>query len=109
MMDSKRQRVSYFISSFSNIKAVLIDFGCALKRKNSKQVVGTPQYVAPEVLHQPEEGYDSRVDLFSLGLVYYWILNRGRDLYKRGLNFTEYANENMTNVIIFFKKILLFG
>lgn len=51
------------------------DFGIArtMKRSNLGTMVGTYSYMAPEVfLNHP---YDHRVDVYSLGMVLYWILN----------------------------------
>jgi fused-like protein len=53
----------------------LVDFGLAATQANPcevGQIVGSPGYVAPEILHQ--QPYDHRVDLFSLGCVLYTIL-----------------------------------
>ena len=66
---------------------MLIDFGFTIKGDNSKQNLGTPQYFAPEVLFPPKDGYDSRVDLFSLGSVHYRLL-AGKNLYEHYVKFT---------------------
>jgi serine/threonine protein kinase len=55
------------------------DFGIARKLDSSggnmtMTSVGTPNYVAPEVLSGV---YDERADIYSLGLVLYQLLNRG--------------------------------
>jgi len=54
----------------------LIDFGSC--RRNEKDellhgVYGTSYYVAPEVLEQ--EGYDNRVDVWSVGVLMYILLS----------------------------------
>ncbi len=59
-------------------RAKLIDFGAMTSHGVSVDVVGTPPFVAPEVLQlQP---LDSRVDLFSLGALAYFLLS-GRHAY----------------------------
>eukprot|EP00929_Paragymnodinium_shiwhaense_P017782 TRINITY_DN12752_c0_g1_i1.p1 TRINITY_DN12752_c0_g1~~TRINITY_DN12752_c0_g1_i1.p1 ORF type:complete len:592 (-),score=122.43 TRINITY_DN12752_c0_g1_i1:114-1889(-) len=40
----------------------------------AKTHCGTPEYWAPEVVNPPPNGYDSRVDLWSLGVVLYVML-----------------------------------
>jgi serine/threonine protein kinase len=55
-------------------KVKLIDFGLAATEDHPCErgtIVGSPQYIAPEILNN--EGYDRRVDLFSLGSVLYTI------------------------------------
>lgn len=51
------------------------DFGIARVMDHAGYATrtGTPLYVAPEVYHGQE--YDHTVDLYSLGLVLYWLLN----------------------------------
>ena len=50
---------------------MIVDFGSALRKDKSHEFAGTPDYMAPEIITCGKEGYDSRVDLFSLGIVYY--------------------------------------
>ncbi|MBI1374865.1 MAG: protein kinase [Phycisphaera sp.] len=55
--------------------AKLLDFGVAQFRENSKgkkKVVGTPYYVAPEVVKQ--EAVDHRSDIYSLGCTLFYML-----------------------------------
>lgn len=63
------------VSDFGNYK--LGDFGVAkLSQGNSTATTyaGTPPYMAPEVSRH--EHYGSTADLYSLGLVLYWMMNR---------------------------------
>ena len=60
-------------SKFSEIK--LIDFGLSRKCLNDddlKSIVGTPYYVAPEVL---EGIYNEKCDVWSIGIIAYSLLN----------------------------------
>lgn len=63
--------------STAPLRLKLIDFGAAkalggdaLTREN--HVVGTPQFIAPELLRGAE--VDRRVDIYSLGVLLYWML-----------------------------------
>ena len=50
----------------------LIDFGLSKKQQNSnkmlKTMLGTPYYMAPEVLNQQ---YDSKCDIWAIGVLLY--------------------------------------
>jgi hypothetical protein len=59
-------------------KAKLIDFGAMAPMGPGRQVVGTPAFVAPEVLHRAD--LDARTDLYSLGATLYYALT-GRPAY----------------------------
>lgn len=61
-----------FVDSNSEYK--LGDFGLSVS-KDEKHFLGTPSYMAPEVL---EGKVDGRSDLYSLGLVMYVLLNGGK-------------------------------
>lgn len=51
----------------------LADFGCAaLQQVQDEKIisaVGSPQYLAPEVVDPDEPGYDARCDIWSVGCV----------------------------------------
>lgn len=67
-----------FIDNYGNYK--IGDFGVARKLENASVAMskkGTYTYMAPEVYHSAE--YDNRADIYSLGMVMYKLLNRGRD------------------------------
>lgn len=61
------------ISNFGDYK--LGDFGIAKSMDHATQAttIGSERYMAPEVIKQ--EDYGKEVDIYSLGLVLYWILN----------------------------------
>jgi hypothetical protein len=59
-------------------KAKLIDFGTLVPMGPSSLIVGTPQFVAPEVVYR--SSLDARTDLFSLGATFYYTLT-GRSAY----------------------------
>src|SRR5262249_13116204 len=52
--------------------AKLIDFGALVPMGPGGLIVGTPPFVAPEVLHRSV--LDARTDLFSLGASFYYTL-----------------------------------
>jgi hypothetical protein len=52
--------------------AKLIDFGAMAPMGQNAQIVGTPSFIAPEVLHQLS--LDGRTDLFSLGATLYYAI-----------------------------------
>lgn len=67
-----------FIDSYGSFK--LGDFGVARRLEGSMSMMskkGTYSYMAPEVFRG--EKYDSRADIYSLGMVLYKLLNRNRD------------------------------
>lgn len=53
---------------------MLIDFSCAkrLETHKTSTLIGTPFYMAPEVIKQEEYSYN--VDIWSLGVVFYEML-----------------------------------
>lgn len=59
-------------------RAKLIDFGAMTAMGVAKEVVGTPPFMAPEVLQMQE--LDARADLYSLGALGYFMLT-GRHAY----------------------------
>ncbi len=67
-----------FLDKNGNFK--LGDFGVARQFEKTRSTMsdkGTPAYVAPEVVR--ERKYDNRVDIYSLGMVMYKLLNKNRD------------------------------
>ncbi len=65
-----------FVSRYGEFK--LGDFGIARTMDHATNAThtGSYRYMAPEVYKN--QVYDSRVDIYSLGLVLYWLLNRRR-------------------------------
>ena len=66
-----------FINEFGDYK--LGDFGIARKLENMTSGLsqkGTYNYMAPEV--EKGSSYDATVDIYSLGIVLYWLLNKKR-------------------------------
>lgn len=64
------------ISPFGDYK--LGDFGVSkvMSHTTGGTMTGTEGYIAPEVLHM--EKYGKEVDIYSLGIVMYWLLNNRR-------------------------------
>lgn len=60
---------------FLHGKMVVIgDFGFAVKGAKNNVKLGTPQTMAPEILTEKEIDYDSKVDLWSIGVIFYQLL-----------------------------------
>lgn len=73
--DIKPQNI--FINRFGDYK--LGDFGIARKLENvtgGLSMKGSPNYMAPEVAKSGN--YDSKVDIYSLGIVLYQLMNKNR-------------------------------
>lgn len=67
--DLKPENLIFASDDLSSIK--ISDFGLSTKQKEAKLFLrcGSPGYVGPEILN--DEGYDTKTDLFSLGIIVY--------------------------------------
>lgn len=76
-----------FVSKITNTNVKIIDFGLAKKLPLTESAtgtmdqrlttkVGTPYYVAPEVLLQ--DTYDCKCDVWSIGVIAFLVLSRGK-------------------------------
>ena len=65
-----------FVSEYGDYK--LGDFGIAktVERTSGGTKIGTYEYMAPEVYH--DQPYGAAADIYSLGMVLYWLLNEHR-------------------------------
>jgi serine/threonine protein kinase len=91
----------------------LIDFGLSKilqkQKEKSYTICGTPQYLAPEILS--DKGYDSTVDWWSLGCVFYEMLigitpykinledSLNKNLYKQKIFIPDYVTEEAGDLI----------
>ena len=68
--------VNIMVSQFGDYK--LGDFGVSkiMDHETHATVIGTPEYEAPEIMHM--EKYGQAVDIYSLGIMLYWLLNNRR-------------------------------
>jgi len=55
------------------VGSTAVDGNAKASLETSGAIVGTPLYMAPEVLSAPET-VDARADLYALGAVGYWLL-----------------------------------
>ena len=65
----------------SNLEIKIGDFGLATQLsyddERKRTICGTPNYIAPEVLHGGDVGHSYQVDIWSLGVVLYtWIIGK---------------------------------
>lgn len=67
-----------FATAAAGSPVTLVDFGLARRRAGRRGVmrarVGTPYYMAPEILRRRHAGYDELCDMWSLGIVAYVML-----------------------------------
>ena len=61
---------------FNNFDIKIADLGCAIQfesKKGMNAVIGTPLYMAPELVK--EQRYNEKVDVWSLGCIVYQLLS----------------------------------
>ncbi|CAD8194936.1 unnamed protein product [Paramecium octaurelia] len=117
--DVKPENFVYFQNQNQEYQIKLIDFGIAKQTDAINQTVhvGTYRYMAPEVLRN-EGNYDKSVDVWSLGITFYYILtledfiqaNNNKALQKYFLELTQQQIDqklNNSNGIEQFEKQLL--
>lgn len=114
--DIKPTNILLTSNKLTSAEVKLVDFGFATKLDHSLKYskVGTPLYMAPEVMN--ENGYDYKADIWSLGIVMYELLygchpfnvNNMRELmdsqrrpidYKKHSNVSEDAIKVMKSMI----------
>jgi len=64
----------------ANIKIADFGFSCKMKKNGLRAVVGTPPYMAPELVrlrsgNKELPGYDSKVDCWAIGVILYILLS----------------------------------
>ena len=75
--DIKLSNLTYSTAALPGAELRLIDFGLAKQYDGTdalQERVGTPAYLAPELLGPPPLAYDSKVDLWACGVVLYQLL-----------------------------------
>jgi len=84
--------------SGNKIKLKLIDFGFAAKLNNNEKLndkIGSLQYIAPEMFK--DEEYDTKVDMWSSGVVLYNLLTGKQPFFGKGDN--EIVNNIVNNEV----------
>ncbi|CAD8197388.1 unnamed protein product [Paramecium pentaurelia] len=67
-----------------NLNIKIIDFGLATKQGSPLciQKCGTPGYIAPEIINSKKSQYNTKSDIFSLGVVFYKLIT-SQDLFQQ--------------------------
>ena len=84
------RKYQYTCSLMEDIKIVIADLGFAKQLRQdylAKTVCGTPLFMAPEILNGQQ--YDSKVDVWSLGAMFYEMLT----------GFTPFTGRNQIDLI----------
>ena len=73
--DLKLENLLFTSKDPRDLTIKLIDFGfaCKLKDESMTHVLGSPFYMAPEIIQRKE--YDNKVDIWSLGCLAYILLS----------------------------------
>ena len=75
--DIKPENFLVFNRDIHNLKIVICDFGYSkkfMKDEKDDRFVGTPQFIAPEVVNH--KLYDNKIDIFSLGCSLFFMLTK---------------------------------
>jgi len=59
------------------VQIKVVDFGFStfiLSGENLSLRIGTPLYLSPEII-KPSEGYNEKVDIWSIGVIAYYMLS----------------------------------
>jgi serine/threonine protein kinase len=62
-------------------KYKIADFGFANDESKMESFVGTPLYLAPEIIDMQNKKYNNKVDVWSLGVLVYYILTKDYPFY----------------------------
>ena len=85
------------------IKLIYWGFRCRFtKNKNLSELIGTPLYIAPEVL---KRSYNEKADLWSIGIMMYILLTGNAPF----VIFYSQIIHISTNLIHFILKLLIFN
>ncbi|EGR32017.1 hypothetical protein IMG5_098530 [Ichthyophthirius multifiliis] len=96
--DLKPQNIMFKNTSYQQLNNLkIIDFGLAQINDGQKYIyvhVGTPGFVAPEILSNESEDhrYDEKCDIFSVGVILY-ILLTGKSIFE-GKKFSQILDQN---------------
>jgi serine/threonine protein kinase len=93
--DLKPENILLETTDYANLRVKITDFGfaCFKKLEGAKEVLGSPLYMAPEIIK--EQLYDQKVDVWSLGVITYILLS-GRPPFSGKTKATIFAN-TLTN------------
>eukprot|EP01104_Vermistella_antarctica_P000103 TRINITY_DN1011_c0_g3_i1.p1 TRINITY_DN1011_c0_g3~~TRINITY_DN1011_c0_g3_i1.p1 ORF type:complete len:453 (+),score=169.85 TRINITY_DN1011_c0_g3_i1:109-1467(+) len=72
--DLKPENVLCTVDKDGNEVAKVADFGASKASEEMQTRIGTPQYVAPEVLESKTDLYSDQVDMWSIGCIAYTLL-----------------------------------
>jgi len=103
--DLKPENIIFKSSDYIDVG--IVDLGFATLEKDYDKLFkrcGTPGYVAPEILN--DKPYNCKADIFSLGIIFYMLLNGKVPFY--GKSYREIVYKNMKGDIDLPNKFLSF-